>query len=582
MKEFLPTTQQEIKSLGWKQVDIILITGDAYIDHPSFGTALIGRSLQAAGYKVAILPQPDWCKNRDFLSLGLPRLYFGISAGNMDSMVNHYTASRKKRSSDAYSPNAASGLRPDRASIIYSQKVRSLFKKTPIILGGIEASLRRIPHYDYWSNKIRNSILFDARADLIVYGMGEKAAIEIADRLNKNKNMANLENIPGTVVSVQEIDREESIFLPEFRTDFSTQDYRKMVLTFNKYQSTRTIYQRFSQRYLKHNKPSSPLTEKEIDKIYELPFTRKPHPRYKNQRITAFEQIKNSITSHRGCFGGCNFCALSVHQGREIQSRSIHSIKKEIKKFSSNPEFKGTISDIGGPTANMYGLVCKLEDQSNCKRSSCLYPEICSNLNLSQTGQINLLREVAQIENIKNVFVASGIRHDLALRDLAYVSELIKNHTGGLLKLAPEHKSGKVLKLMNKPDFRLYQDFVKLFRKISHSSAKKQYIVPYIMVGHPGETLQETLELALYLRKNNIRLTQVQEFTPTPMTLSTMMYYTALDLKGDSIHIPGEREKKLQKALVQWFMPRNKKYVIEALRKLDRKDLFNLFLGKTA
>jgi len=576
MNNFLPTSQEELKRRGWKQLDIIIISGDAYVDHPSFGPAIIARSLEAAGYKVGIISQPNWKTDEDFKALGRPRLFFGISSGNMDSMINHYTAMRKIRSEDAYSPDGKSGLRPNRATIVYTQKVRTIFKDVPVIIGGVEASLRRIPHYDYWSDKLRNSILFDSRADIIVYGMGERTIIRIADELNNGENIGELKNIPGTVVIGKNI--QDTIELPEYSSGMNKHDFVKMNKVFWHHSREKILVQKFSKSYLIHNPPAKPLTSKELDDLYDLDFTRKPHPKYKGHTIPAFTQIKDSITIHRGCFGGCNFCAIGLHQGKTIRSRSISSVINEVNTITKSKNFRGTISDIGGPSANMYGMSCKLGISEKCKRVSCLSPDICIHLDTSHEQQKKLLAEVRKQKKVKNAFVSSGIRFDLALKDIDYIKTVAKYHTSGLLKLAPEHISPQVLKYMNKPSIKLYERFHDIYKEFSHDEGKKQYIVPYIIVGHPGSNLNETIKLAIYLKKHGIKLKQVQQFTPTPMSQSTMMYYTGVDLDGNSVNVPKGREVRLQKALVQWFFPSNKKLVIEALKKAGRKDLIDFFL----
>lgn len=576
MKSFLPTNRLEMEKRGWDELDILIISGDAYIDHPSFGTALIGRYLEYYGYKVGIIAQPDWKSDDDFLVMGTPRLYVAISAGNMDSMINHYTAQKKIRSTDAYTPGGKTGLRPNRASIVYSAVAKKLFKNIPIVLGGIEASLRRLPHYDFWSDKLRNSILFDAKADFIVYGMGEKTVLNIARALDGTDNVSTLD-IAGTVVNVKEIKSKHAIELPEFNSSFSKEQFWKMSVMFEDNYRDKEIYQKFGARYLKHNPAAKALTESDMDEVYELPFTRLPHPKYKQAKLTAFDQIQNSITSHRGCFGGCSFCAIGYHQGKTIQSRSQISICEEIKQIRDEKYFSGTISDVGGPSANMYGMSCKLGISQECKRTSCLYPQICPNLDTSHQKQKTMLNKAKSVSGVKNLFISSGIRFDLALEDNEYIEQLAEFYTGGLLKLAPEHKSKRVLDYMNKPDFSLYQKFGKQFGSYSKKVGKKQYIVPYIIVGHPGATLADTIELALYLKQNNIKLKQIQEFTPTPMSLSTMMYYTELDKSGNHVHVPKGREIRLMKAIIQWFLPENKKLVIEALRSCSKLNMLNRF-----
>ncbi len=576
MNNFLPTSQKDLKDKGWKQLDIIIITGDAYVDHPSFGPVIIARALEAEGYKVGMISQPDWQSEVDFKKLGRPRLFFGVSSGNMDSMINHYTALRKIRSEDAYSPGGKSGLRPNRAAIVYTQKVRSIFKDTPVILGGVEASMRRLVHYDYWSDKLRNSIIFDSRADILVYGMGERTISTIARRLNNNEDIKELKHIPGTVVIGKEV--EGAVSLPEFSAELTNDNFLKMHKIFWENFRDKVLIQRFGKSFLIHNPPAKSLSTKELDKIYDLDFTRQPHPDYEGKKIPAFTQIKDSITAHRGCFGGCHFCAIGEHQGKTIRSRSIGSIIKEIKTIAADSNFKGTISDIGGPSANMYGMSCKLGISETCKITSCLFPEICPHLETSHQHQKKLLFEVRKLRHVKHSFISSGIRFDLALKDIDYIKTVAKYHTSGLLKLAPEHISPEVLHYMNKPSIKLYARFHDIFSDYCSDIGKKQFIVPYIIVGHPGSSLKETIKLATYLKKNGIKLKQIQQFTPTPMTQSTMMYYTGLDLNGKKISTPKGREIRLQKALVQWFVPQNKKLIIEALKNAGRRDLIDFFL----
>jgi uncharacterized radical SAM protein YgiQ len=576
MNKFLPTSRREMQDRGWNQLDIIIVSGDAYVDHPSFGPVIVARHLESLGFKVGVISQPDWKTDVDFLQLGKPRLLFGISSGNMDSMINHYTAQKKIRSEDAYSPGGKSGLRPNRAAIVYSQKVRALFKDVPIVLGGVEASLRRLPHYDFWSDKIRNSILFDAKADMLVYGMGERPISEIAQQLAEGKAVSDLTKIRGTVFiskpNLGEID------MQEFSGSYTPKEFWKLHDQFEKDHREKILSMKFAGRYLIHNPPAKPLSSKGMDELYDLPFTRESHPKYKGKKIPAFEQIKNSITSHRGCFGGCSFCAIGSHQGKSIQSRSKSSILKEVRELTHKDYFQGTISDVGGPTANMYGMSCKLNISETCKRTSCLYPQICPNLNSNHKPYRNILKEVRSNSNVKHTFVSSGFRFDLGLLDEQFIKDLAEHHTSGLLKLAPEHKSDKVLTFMNKPSFDLYEKFGKYFGTYSKQIGKKQFIVPYIIVGHPGATLKDTIELAIYLKKHKMKLDQIQEFTPTPMTVSTMMYYTELDLKGYRIHVPKGREIRLMKALVQWYFPANKKLIIEALKNAGKTNLINYFL----
>lgn len=574
----LPTTRIELTARGWREADIVIITGDAYVDHPSFGAAIIGRWLEHAGYRVGIIPQPQ--TDADFTALGTPRLCFAITAGNMDSMINHYTAQKKIRSEDAYSPDGKTGLRPNRASIIYSHQLHRLFHDIPIVLGGIEASLRRIPHYDYWSNTIRNSILLDAKADILVYGMGERAMLQVAHHFASGKDAGSITDLPGTVVSTASTPPPDAILLPPFNKTHARDDFWKTNSIFFAHHRTHTLWMPFAGRYLRHNPPAAPLNQSEMDEVYALPFTRQAHPRYGSARITAFEQIQNSVTSHRGCFGGCHFCAIGAHQGKSISSRSEDSVLQEIAAIASEPGFGGEISDIGGPTANMYGMSCALNISDSCKRTSCLQPDICPNLRRSHTPYRNLLAKANHIPRVKHLRISSGIRHDLALQDTRFVKDLVQNYTGGLVKLAPEHASHHVLRLMNKPDFALYEKFHHLFGSYSRQIGKRQFIVPYMIVGHPGTRMQDAVELALYLKKNGIELKQIQEFTPTPLTISTMMYVTGKDLSGRKVYIPQGREIRLQKALVQWYKSSNRKLVIEALKMIGKLHLISQFYSE--
>jgi uncharacterized radical SAM protein YgiQ len=574
----LPTTRRELTARGWHDADIIIITGDAYVDHPSFGAAIIGRWLEHAGYRVGIIAQPQ--KDTDYTALGTPRLFFAITAGNMDSMINHYTAQKKIRSEDAYSPDGKTGLRPNRATIFYSQQIKRLFSSSPIVLGGIEASLRRIPHYDYWADTIRNSVLLDAKADILIYGMGERAILEVAHSFASGHDAADVTDIPGTVVSTTATPPQDAIMLPQFHKKRARDDFWKTNSLFFAHHRTHTLWMPFAGRYLKHNPPAAPLSKSEMDEVYALPFTRRPHPRYGSARIAAYEQIRNSITSHRGCFGGCNFCAIGAHQGKSISSRSEHSVLAEVAAITAEQDFSGEISDIGGPTANMYGMSCALDISESCKRTSCLQPDICPNLRRSHTPYRSLLAKARRIPRVKHLRVSSGIRHDLALHDTRFMKDLVEHYTGGLVKLAPEHASHHVLRLMNKPGFDLYEKFHHLFGSYSRQAGKRQFIVPYMIVGHPGTRMQDAIELALYLKQNGIQLKQIQEFTPTPLTISTMMYVTGKDQNGRKVYIPQGREIRLQKALVQWFIPANRKLVLEALKLAKKTQLISRFYGE--
>lgn len=565
--QFLPTTQKELQELGWKELDIIIISGDAYVDHPSFAAAIIGRNLQAAGYKVGIIDQPDWTNEKDFMRLGKPRLFFGVTAGNMDSMVNHYTAQKKLRHNDAYTAGGLYGKRPDRASIIYCNLIRRAYKGIPIILGGVEASLRRITHYDFWSDKIRNSILSDSKADILVYGMGEKPILQIASAIASGTEPKDIQDIPGTLVFVKSIPA-EAITLPDSAACTDKNTFWQMSRIFLSNYQNAPLYFRSGERILKHNPPPPPFFDHELDRCYELPFTYLPHPKYKDAEIPAFTQIKDSITSHRGCFGACNFCAIGLHQGRAIQSRSEASVLREVDFIAQRKGFKGVISDVGGPTANMYGMSCKRGFPHDCKRASCLYPNICSHLNTDHNAHIRLLNKVLTAKRIRSVFVASGIRHDLAVLDPDYISELAKSFTGGRLKLAPEHVVERVLKLMGKPSVQSYENFCDIYRKRVKKLGLKRQIIPYIIIGHPGTRLLDAIELSKWLKKNEIRLEQVQEFTPTPMTISTCMYYTGLDFyTGKAIEVPKGHEIRLQKALVFWYDSSYQNLIREAYQK---------------
>ncbi len=563
---FLPTTKEELKILGWDQLDIILVSGDAYIDHPSFGAAIIGRNLEAAGYRVGIIDQPDWTNLEDISRLGMPRLFFGVTAGNMDSMVNHYTAQKKLRHNDAYTPGGIYGKRPDRASIIYTNLIRQAFKGAVVVLGGVEASLRRIAHYDFWSDKIRNSILADAKANILVYGMGEKPILQIAAALASGKSIQDMDSIPGTV-AYSKLPPEGSIVLPDSSKCVDKAVFREMTICFNDNFATEVLYQLNGGRYIKHNPPPAPMTTEELDKCYKASFSYLPHPKYQLD-VPAYIQIKDSITSHRGCYGGCSFCAISLHQGRAVQSRTMGSIVEESRKLAAKKDFSGTISDVGGPTANMYGTKCSIDYPSACKRSSCLYPNICPNLVINHSEQLHLLDEVSKQRGVNKVFIASGIRHDMAIEDEQFIEALATKYTGGRLKLAPEHIVDKVLDAMHKPGIHLYERFCAKYQKVLKRKDIKRQIIPYIIIGHPGTEIKDAIELSTWLKKNNIRLEQVQEFTPTPMTISTCMYYTGLDYNtGNPIVVPKGHQIRLQKALVFWYDKKNANQIREALKK---------------
>ena len=540
-------------ALAWDELDVILITGDAYVDHPSFGTAVIGRILEAQGYKVGVIAQPDVSNDKDFMRLGKPRLFFGISSGNMDSMINHYTAQRKKRNDDAYSPDGQIGLRPNRATIVYTNHIKRLFKDVPVILGGIEASMRRLAHYDFWQDKVRASILADSKADVIVYGMGEKAILEIAKQLEAGKSALEMQDIRGTVVfASKQSDPSQGIILPSDLQSKDKQQFHLGSKLFWLHQNKDVMFQQNAGRWLKHNPPAPALNQAELDAIYALPYERKPHPMYDGKIIPAFEQIKASITSHRGCYGGCNFCAIAAHQGRQVSSRSKASIRTEaVKLVKSHKGKRFTITDIGGPTANMYGSFCKLAWPDSCKRRSCLYPKICPNLKVSHELQLALLEEIEKLAGVNHLFVASGVRHDMAVQSPKYIQALASKYAGGRLKLAPEHSETEVLEKMGKPSIETYMSFSKQFFEHCNKARIKRQIIPYLIVGHPGADLSSAAAMRKWLIKNRIRVEQVQEFTPTPMTISTSMYYTGLDFEtGKPIHIPKPAEVRKQKEMI--------------------------------
>lgn len=561
-------------------LDIILVSGDAYIDHPSFGTALIQRYLESFGFSVGVIDQPDWKKEDDFLKLGKPKLFFGVSAGNLDSMVANYTADKKIRRNDMYSPNNEAGHRPDRATIVYSNKLKQLFPDVPIVLGGVEASLRRFSHYDYWDNNIRRPLIFDAKADYLVYGMAEKGILGIAHKLKgqKSKLKTNEDHcIPNLVIIEKDISGyKDALILPSFE-EVST-DKQKYAEAFKLYyiegrkKHPRVIIQPCQGRYLVVF-PLENMTAKELDSLFDLPFTRAPHPKYTKTPIPAWDFVKFSTISHRGCFGGCSFCAISQHQGKYIISRSIDSIKKEIKeKIIPQKDFKGNILDVGGPTSNMYGMEC--EKNEGCVRASCIYPDVCKYLRASLKPALELLLQISNIPGVKKLFIGSGIRYDLALLDDGYLEELVKHHISGQLSVAPEHICEEVLLLMNKPDFSVYQKFKAKFDEINKKHNKKQFLIPYFIASHPGSTLRHALDMALFLKKNNMKIEQVQNFTPTPMTVSTCMYYTGLDpFTGKKVHVPKEEERSFQRALLQPTLKNNYRQVVKALKVLKRLDL---------
>ena len=578
---FLPLSLDEARAFGIQEFDIILVTGDAYVDHPSFGTALIGRVLWDAGYSVGIIAQPDWKTDADFTKLGKPGLFFGVTSGNVDSMVNIYTANLKKRHDDVYSPGGAGGLRPNRAAIVYADKLHALFPDTPIILGGIEASLRRFAHYDYWSDSVRQSILADAPADLLVFGMGEQQVVEIANRLKKGENIKDLTDIPGTAIKMEVkkwTSREDHVEIPGFAE--VSQDSRKYAEAFKlHYQEQdpirgRTVVQPHPKTVIIQNKPAMPLSTEELDHVYELPFSREAHSEYQKP-IPALIPVKFSITSHRGCFASCSFCALTHHQGRMIQSRSIASIVREVTRMTQMPDFKGIVQDVGGPTANMYGMSCaRWGTEGACADMICTYP-LCKSLDTNHEQQVELLRRLRDISGVRKVFIGSGIRYDLVLADSSnYFTELCEHHVSGQLKVAPEHITGRVTDMMHKPSREVFEEFKRKFETINKELGGKQHIIPYFMSSHPGCTVEDMVELAEYIRDNDLYTEQVQDFTPTPMTVSTCMYYTGIDpFTMEKVHVAKGREKRIQRALMQYRDEKNHRLVYEGLKMTGREDL---------
>ena len=582
---FLPVTREEMEKLGWERPDFVYVIGDAYVDHSSFGPAVISRVLEAKGYKVAMIPQPDWKRDDSIAVFGEPRLAFLVSSGNMDSMVNHYTASKKKRRSDAYPPGGQAGLRPAGAVTVYGNLIRRTYKHTPVILGGIEASLRRLAHYDYWSDQVRRSVLLDSGADLISYGMGERSIAAIAEALDSGLPVSSLTFIPGTVYKTKEIpEMTDPVFLPSWEEVAGNREaYGKSFRI--QYENTDSITGRVlaedygNRGYVVQNPPSGPLTEQEMDDVYELPYMRTWHPMYDQQGgIPAFSEIRFSLTSSRGCFGGCNFCALTFHQGRVVQARSEESLVREAKILTEDPEFKGYIHDVGGPTADFTGPSCEKQlKRGVCASRQCLFPKPCGNLKADHRKYVRILRKLRDIPGVKKVFIRSGIRFDyvMADRDDTFLRELIRFHISGQLRVAPEHVSEQVLRCMGKPSHQVYQDFLKKFEKYNQKAGRQQYVLPYFMSSHPGSSLKDAVELAEYIRDMGFIPEQAQDFYPTPSTVSTCMYYTGRNpLTGEKLHIPrGTREKSMQRALIQYRAPENYELVREALTACGRRDL---------
>ncbi|MGI6732743.1 MAG: YgiQ family radical SAM protein [Anaerovoracaceae bacterium] len=592
---FLPVTREEMEVLGWERPDFVLVTGDAYVDHPSFGHAIISRVLESRGYKVAILPQPQWRSPDDFRRFGRPRLGFLITSGNVDSMVNHYSVFKRRRRTDIYSPGGEAGRRPDRAVIVYSHRAREAYKDVPIILGGLEASLRRHAHYDYWEDKIRRSILLDSKADLLVYGMGEKAVVEIAEALDSGIDAKHISWISGTVYrrtvstgglesefpgqspvllpSFEEVSVSKKAFADSFRIQYRNNDSIQGKILVEPYGENNVVVA---------NPPMSPLETLDLDDIYELPYERNWHPMYEAEGgVPAIDEVKFSITANRGCFGGCAFCALTYHQGREVRGRSKESILREAEALTKMPDFKGYIHDIGGPTANFRSPACDKQLVFGvCKEKDCLYPKPCKKLVVDHREYLDILRSVRSLPGVKKVFIRSGIRYDYVMADESgeFLEEICRHHVSGTLKVAPEHISPRVLARMRKPPKEVFEAFSKRYKEINERTGKKQYLIPYLISSHPGSTLEDAVELALYLKKSGFVPDQVQDFYPTPGTLATCMYYTETDpLTGEKVYVAKDmKEKKLQRALLHFHKKENRPFVKEALERVGRKDLIDV------
>ncbi|MFG1431394.1 YgiQ family radical SAM protein [Xanthobacter sp. V2C-8] len=601
-------SRAEMAALGWDACDIVLVTGDAYVDHPSFGMAIIGRLLEAQGFRVGIIAQPDWQSAEPFKALGRPKLFFGVTGGNMDSMVNRYTADRRLRHDDAYTPDGEGGRRPDRSTIVYTQRCREAFKDVPVVLGGIEASLRRIAHYDYWSDKVRRSILADAKADLLVYGNAERAIIEVANRIAAGEAPRDLDSIRGvalfrrvpegyTELHADDLDAADEgaarrpgdvvIRLPAYeQVEQDPEAYARASRVLHRESNpgnARPLVQRHGDRDIWLNPPPIPLTSEEMDSVYDLPYARAPHPAYGEAKIPAWDMIKFSVTIMRGCFGGCTFCSITEHEGRIIQNRSEDSILREIELIrDKTPGFTGVISDIGGPTANMYRMACKdPKIEAACRRPSCVFPDICPNLNTSHDDLIRLYRKVREVEGVKRVMVASGVRYDLAVKSPEYIKELVTHHVGGYLKIAPEHTERGPLDKMMKPGIGAYDRFKEMFDAAVKQAGKKYYLIPYFIAAHPGTTDEDMMNLALWLKKNRYRADQVQTFLPSPMATATAMYHTGVNpLRGvrhgasdKVVTAKGLRQRRLHKAFLRYHDPDNWPLLREALREMGRADL---------
>ena len=603
LSDFLPTTKKECQLRGWEELDIILFSGDAYVDHPSFGAAVIGRTLEAAGYKVAIVPQPDWHGDfRDFKKLGRPRLFFGIAPGAMDSMVNKYTAARRLRSEDAYSPDGRHDCRPEYPTIVYTKILKQLFPDVPVVLGGIEASMRRVTHYDYWQDRLRPCILCDSGADLITYGMGEKVILAVAEALDNGLSVRDLHDIPQTVY----LDSAEAIpggigtdDIVLHSHEECLRDKRKQAENFRHVEEqsnmmhAHRLLQAVGHRYVVVNPPYPPMTTEELDASFDLPYTRLPHPKYRGKTIPAYEMIKHSVNIHRGCFGGCAFCTISAHQGKFITCRSKENILREVRKVIQMPDFKGYLSDLGGPSANMYGMHGRnLKACERCKRPSCIHPQVCPNLNTDHSALLDVYHAVDALPGIKKSFIGSGVRYDLLLHESKdersnqaarqYARELITRHVSGRLKVAPEHTSDRVLMLMRKPSFQLFYDFKRIFDRVCRQEGLRQQIIPYFISSHPGCQAEDMAELAVITKDLDFHLEQVQDFTPTPMTVATEMWYTGYDpyTLEPVFSAKTDREKQAQRQFFFWYKPGQRNAIERELRRIGRADLIQKLYTK--
>ena len=580
----LPMTPRDVAARGWDEVDVVFVTGDAYVDHPSFAMALLGRLLEGAGFRVAILSQPDWRSAEPWRRFGRPRLFYAISAGNMDSMINHYTANKKVRNADAYSPGGRIGLRPDRATLAYCQRAREAYSGVPVIAGGVEASLRRIAHYDFWSDKVRRSILMDSKADLVGFGMGERAILEMAIRLANGDTLADLRDLRGVAYRLGAKEPrpsgDEVVELPSYeeavKDPVAFSNMTRLAHAEMNPLNGRRLVQAHGAEAVVVNPAALPLSEAEMDLAYGLPYTRRTHPSYGKDPVPAFQVIKTSVQIMRGCFGGCTFCSITAHEGRIIQSRSADSVLEELRKMTSDPGFTGTVSDLGGPTANMYQMRCsKPEVEAICRRPSCVHPKICKLLDTDHGPLIDLMRKARKEPRVKKILIASGIRMDLAVKDPVYMDELVRHHVGGKLKVAPEHTDPEVLEKMKKPGPEDFLEFDRTFKETSKRAGKKQYIVPYFIASHPGSDLDAMIDVAIFLKRNGYQPDQVQDFIPSPFDIAASMYHTGLDpITMKPVFVAKHlRDRKLQRALLQFFVPENYFEVRKALTKANRRDL---------